>query len=292
MLRIVKFSLGAVAALIVGGFLLLGTSFTSYLRTSARAVQESVQDSVPLEFELRRARDLIDEILPELQSQVRVIAEEEVAIQALRNDLHASTERLSSEKSNLAALRDQLRVQQVSYRIGDREVPRKQLAGQLRSRLERFKQSELAIDMKTRLLEKREEVLGAALFKLEEMRNRKVQLEQKVEMLIAQDRLQKASRVDSELGSKMAVGGSEMREADELLDQIETRLAVAQRVLEHEQDVVAIPLDDSAMTENDILSAYDLHFDGTSNEVQGFEAEGSDDVEPDEQNVRLKLTSK
>ncbi|MFG0289285.1 MAG: signal peptide-containing protein [Rhodopirellula sp. JB044] len=291
MLRIVKFSLGAVAALIVGGFVLLGANFTSYLRTSARAVQESVQESVPLEFELRRARDLIDEILPELQSQVRVIAEEEVAIQDLKHDLDASADRLSIERSHLAALRDQLRVQQVSYRIGDRDVPRDQLAGQLRSRLERFKQSELSIDMKTRLLEKREEVLGAALFKLEKMRNRKVQLEQKVEMLIAQERLQKASRFDSDFDSKSAAGGNEMCEADELLDQIETRLAVAQRVLEHEQDVVAIPLDDSAMTEDDILSAYDSHFDDQRRDVQRSNGDVPDQVESDAQNVRLKLTS-
>ncbi|MFG0256005.1 MAG: signal peptide-containing protein [Rhodopirellula sp. JB053] len=291
MLRIVKFSLGAVAALIVGGFVLLGANFTSYLRTSARAVQESVQESVPLEFELRRARDLIDEILPELQSQVRVIAEEEVAIQDLKPALDASADRLSIERSHLAALRDQLRVQQVSYRIGDRDVPRDQLAGQLRSRLERFKQSELSIDMKTRLLEKCEEVLGAALFKLEKMRNRKVQLEQKVEMLIAQDRLQKASRFDSDFESKIAAGGNEMREADELLNQIETRLAVAQRVLEHEQDVVAIPLDDSAMTEDDILSAYDSHFDDQRSDVQRSNGDVPDQVESDAQNVRLKLTS-
>ncbi|TWU48943.1 hypothetical protein Poly51_48470 [Rubripirellula tenax] len=106
MLRWIKYSLGTAIALFVGGFLLLGANFTSYVRTSARSVQESVKDSVPLEFELRRARDLIEAILPDLQSQVRVIAQEEVAIAALQSDVIASTDRMEVEAKTLASLRD------------------------------------------------------------------------------------------------------------------------------------------------------------------------------------------
>ncbi|MBB3208884.1 hypothetical protein FHS27_004718 [Rhodopirellula rubra] len=278
MLHIVKYSLWATAVLIVGGFLLLGANFTSYIRTSTRAVQESVQDAVPLEFELRRARDLIDAILPDLQTQVRVIAEEEVAIKALENDILASSQKLHEEKATLASLRNRMRVQQVSYAIGGRMVSREQLAEQLRSRLERFQQGELAITTKSDLLQKRRDGLNAALTMLDQMRNRKLQLEQKVEMLVAQDRLLKASQVDAGI----AIDGSGLSSADQLLDQIETRLAVAQRVLDHEQDEFAIPLEPSVLTEDAVLTAYDEHF-GKEN--------GSQSISTDK-NSRLELTSK
>ncbi len=278
MLHVVKYSLWATAVLIVGGFLLLGANFTSYIRTSTRAVQESVQDAVPLEFELRRARDLIDAILPDLQTQVRVIAEEEVAIKALENDILASSQKLHEEKATLASLRNRMRVQQVSYPIGGRMVSREQLAEQLRARLERFQQGELAITTKSDLLKKRHDGLNAALTMLDQMRNRKLQLEQKVEMLVAQDRLLKASQVDAGI----AIDGSGLSKADQLLDQIETRLAVAQRVLDHEQDEFAIPLEPSVLTEDAVLTAYDEHF-GKENESQSISAD---------ENSRLELTSK
>lgn len=256
MLRWIKYSLGTAVAIVAGGFLLLGANFTSYVRTSARSVQESVKDSVPLEFELRRARDLIEAILPDLQSQVRVIAQEEVAIAALEGDVIASTDRLKAEEKTLASLRDKMRVNQVSYSIGDRELSRGQLTDQMYQRFERFKQGELAVETKSRLLEKRREGLGAALAMLDRMRHRKAELEQKVEALAAQSRLLNASKIDAGI----AIDGSQLSEADQLLDQIETRLAVAQRVLSHEQDAFAIPLDDIDVIEENVIAEYDEHF--------------------------------
>ncbi len=256
----IKYALGAAVAVFVGGFVLLGANFNSYVRTSARSVQKSVQDAVPLEFELRRAKDMIDNILPDLQSQVRVIAQEEVAIAALEKDVLASNDRLQDEQTALATLRDNMRVQQVSYSIGDRDFSRKQVADQMHQRLQRFKQGELALQTKTQLLEKRRDGLGAALAMLDKMRHRKIELEQKVETLAAQGRLLKASQVESGI----SIDGSQLSEADQLLDQIETRLAVAQRVLAHEQDAFAIPLDDDSVSEDSVIAAYDKHFSDRS----------------------------
>ncbi|TWU48942.1 hypothetical protein Poly51_48460 [Rubripirellula tenax] len=149
-----------------------------------------------------------------------------------------------------------MRVRQVSYSIGDRELSRGQLTDQMHQRFERFKQGELAVETKTRLLEKRRDGLSAALAMLDKMRHRKVELEQKVEALAAQSRLLKASKIDAGI----SIDGSGLSEADQLLGQIETRLAVAQRVLSHEQDAFAIPLHDDVVIEENVIAAYDEHF--------------------------------
>jgi hypothetical protein len=78
--------LGAGGALLVGGLLFGGDVF-SYIRSSARTVRTAVKDAVPLEFELKRAKDLLDDIIPEMHANVRLIAQEEVEIANLKTDM-------------------------------------------------------------------------------------------------------------------------------------------------------------------------------------------------------------
>ncbi|QDV45258.1 hypothetical protein Enr13x_51330 [Stieleria neptunia] len=261
MFRAVKYSVAAFLAVLVGGVLLLGPGFFSYLRTSARSVRDSVQETVPVEFELRRARDLIEAILPELQAQVRMIAQEEVEISALQRDVSETEARLENELATLSKLRDQMRTQTVSYQVGGHRLTRSQLTEQLSRRLDRYKTGQLALASKERLLEKRNESLTAALASLDSMRHRKAELEQKVEALAAQSRLVQASKFESGIH----VDGSELSQADQLLKQIEMRLAVAERVLDHQQDVFAIELTDEGQSEAQILADFDEYFDDTEN---------------------------
>lgn len=257
MFRCGKFFGAIVAILLVAGLLIWGKQFPSYVKTSARAVQKSVQEQVPIEFELRRARDMIENILPELQGQVRRIAEEEVAINALEKDIRQSQDRLAGEQKTLSSLRNQMRVQQVSYRIGSREVSRNQLTEQMARRFDRFKQGELTLSSKQRLLEKRQSGLAAALNTLDTMRQRKAELEQKVEMLAAQSQSLKASQIQA----GMSIDGSELSDADQLLSEIETRLAVAGRVLEHKDDLYEIDLTEQVVDEEKVLLEFDRYFD-------------------------------
>ena len=259
MFRCAKFAIATVAIFLVGGFIFWGRSFPSYIKTSARAVQQSVKDQVPIEFELRRARDMIESILPELQGQIRVIAQEEVAIANLENDIAQSSARLASEQSTLSSLRDEMRVQKVSYRLNERSVSRKELTEQIARRFNRFKQGELTITSKQHLLDRRKENLNSALNALEAMKHRKVELEQKVEMLAAQAQSLKASQIQS----GVQIDGSELSEADQLLSQIETRLAVAQRVLAFDQGVDQTTWSDEIVDEHQVLLEFDRYFDET-----------------------------
>ena len=46
------------------GALFLGKDAASYMRVSAKSVQSAVKDSVPIEFELKRAHDMLEDIIP------------------------------------------------------------------------------------------------------------------------------------------------------------------------------------------------------------------------------------
>jgi hypothetical protein len=96
MLRRIKYGVGAVVVVGVAGWTLLGTNFLSYVHTTTNAAQEAARNAVPVEFELRRASDMIEAILPDLQSQVRMIAQEEIEVAALTSDIAATQKQLKS----------------------------------------------------------------------------------------------------------------------------------------------------------------------------------------------------
>ena len=59
MLRLLKYGVGAVLAVCLAGFLVFGSDLTSMISTTAKSVQRKVKQSVPLEFELQRAKEKI-----------------------------------------------------------------------------------------------------------------------------------------------------------------------------------------------------------------------------------------
>ncbi len=250
-------ALFAVGVVLVG-FFLFGANFLSYVRTSGRVVQKAAQDSVSVEFELQRARDMVDDILPQLQANVRMIAEDEVEIATLEKDIEKGRIALDDRQRKLASLRKKMRVQQVSYEIGSRDISREHLTQQLSNEFDRYREAELIQGSKERLLETRKQSLANALQMHERAKHQKLQLEQKIESLVAQHRLVQSSSI----GSQVDVDGGKLNRADQLLAQIQRRLDVSQRVLAHESDLQEIQLDEGQVDETELLSEFDDYFGG------------------------------
>ena len=77
-----KMLVGAFCVAIVSG-LLFGTEAVSYLTTSCERVSDSVQSSVPIEFQIDRARKMVRDLEPEIRRSMHVIAEEETEVAEL-----------------------------------------------------------------------------------------------------------------------------------------------------------------------------------------------------------------
>lgn len=260
-LKILKYGTVSVVAFLALGWIVFGTDLSSYVSTSAGNVRESVRDSVPIEFELQRARDLINEILPEIHSSIKVIAQDEIEIASLEKELDASKDQLRKDRRALAILRGKMNVEQVSYEVGTRKVSRGQLAENVSHRFDRLKDAELVVASQERLLETRRLSLNAAMQLLDKARDRKMALEQKVEALVAQHRLVKASSV----GSRVHVNDTKLAKADQLLSDIQKRLLVAERVLEHEQTEIILG-ESEIVDEAGLLAEIDAHLSDTTSE--------------------------
>lgn len=266
-LKLLRYGLAGTGGLLVAGGLIFGSELMSYMRTSAGSVRESVREAVPIEFELQRARDMINQILPELHAGIRMIAEDEVEIAAIESDIKATRHDVQEQRTQLASLRDMLRNEDTSFRIGGREVPRAQVAERLAQCLNRVRDADMILASKQKLLENRRQSLAAALRLLEQARSRKIALEQKVASLVAQHRLVQAAAV----GSRVHVSDTQLARADQLLAAIQKRLDVAERVLEYESSG-ELSVNDDVSDEVSLLAEVDEHLNAADEARPGVAA--------------------
>lgn len=258
--------LGTAGLALVGG-LLFGKDLMSYVGSSAKSMRTVVKDNVPLEFELQRARDMLEQIIPEMQANIRLIAQEEVEVASLESDIRQCQSSLGEEKVRVAKLREMLNVQQVSYTVGGLDYSREQVREELARRFDRFKESELVMTGKKRLLETRQKSLQAAMQVLDRTRSQKVRLEDQIAALESQYRLVQAAAV----GSTIQVDGSKLAQTEKLLSEIKKRLDTAERVLAHEARFVQ-PIQIDVITEQDLVTQVDDYFTpagGTKAEAAG-----------------------
>ncbi|MBL6705375.1 MAG: signal peptide-containing protein, partial [Planctomycetaceae bacterium] len=109
----------------------------------------------------------------------------------------------------------------------------------------------------------RQKSLQAAMQMLDRARNRKSELEQKVESLVAQHRLVKASSI----GSRFHVDDSKLSKADRLLSDIQKRVDVSERVLAHDS-ISEITMED-VLDEDELLAEIDDHLGhGSTDDVE------------------------
>ncbi|MCC6682139.1 MAG: signal peptide-containing protein [Phycisphaeraceae bacterium] len=253
---IVRGAVAVVGLALVGG-LLFGDELVSYAKSSLNLMHGRVKGAVPIEFELTRARDLLDEIIPEMQANIQRIATEEVELAALKQDIAQSTEQQTQERARISKLRDTVDVVQTSYHVGGRQYSRQQVVDDLSHRFELLKEAEVVLAGKQRLLEQREQTLAAAEQMLDKTRSQKALLEDKIETLTSQYRLVQAASV----GSSVQLDNSKLAQTEKLIDQIKKRLDVAERVLARESDFVQ-PIEVSVVDEADLLAQVDEYLHG------------------------------
>lgn len=243
------------------GLALFGGDLYSYVRSSAHSMRNAVSSSVPVEFELQRAKDMLDDILPEMHANIRRMAEEEVEIAALRDDIAAGEKRIDQERTSLARLTDMLAIEQASYTFGDRQYPRQEVKAELSRRFEHFKEAEMVLEGKERLLRQREASLAAAEEALRRARQQKALLADRIAALEAQHSMIESAST----GSNLRVDDSKLAKAEKLINEIRTRLDVSERVLAHEARFTeTIPVDD--MDEADLVAQVREHLDGETKE--------------------------
>lgn len=256
--KTIKLGLIVVALGAVTAGVLFGREAFSYMHASVNQVRQAARDSVPIEFELARARDMIDQIVPQMQANITLIAREEVEIEQLESDIAQGEQSLVDQRQRLVKLRNLLDTEQSRFVVNRTVYLRDDVRDDLSRSLERMKEAQVVLEGKRRLLTTRRQNLSQAIAMLEQMRHKKVMLEDRVEGLAGQFRLVQAAGSDSNL----QVDGGSLARAEKLVQQIKTRLDVAERVLSHEAKFAnTIPVE-MQIDEGELISEVDAYLSG------------------------------
>jgi hypothetical protein len=233
-------------ALLIGGgtilasTLLLGHEAVSYIRTSAGYVSQSVEESVPIEFQVDRARGMIQDLVPEVRKNMHIIAKEEIEVKKLDEQITDLESRQTKEKDHLLRLKTDLAANKESYSYGNRAYTSDEVRADMANRFDRFKTNDATLASLKEIRNAREKSLGAARQKLEGMLASRRQLQVEVENLEARLQVLAAAKTTS----SYQFDDTRLGRVKELVANLRQRLDVAEKVVNAEVSFHdEIPLD-------------------------------------------------
>ena len=224
--QMVKKGLFAGGALVLLLGLLFGRDGLSYATTSFGWVRQSVSDSVPVAFELQRARDMIKGLRPEIENNIRLVAKEEVEVHNLKGQLAASEKSLAKSKTEIERLTADLK-RGDSFVYCGKNYTARQVESDLTNRFESYKVKAATIEKLSQIIGARERGLTAGREKLKAMQAAKTQLEVDVANLEARMEMVRVAQTTSEFN----FDDSRLSRTKELVKNIGTKIEVAEKLV-------------------------------------------------------------
>ena len=259
----IKKTLLVVIGLGVTTLVLFGRDAASYVSTTYHRLTSSVQESVPVEFQIDRARQMVRDLEPEIRRSMHVIAKEEVALEQLNQQLDANQEKADQDKRDILRLQADLGRGKDLYRYASRSYTSDEVKQDLARRFNRFKVADDTLASMQQMRDAREQNLDAAQQKLAAMINARRKLEVDLQNLEAKRKLVEVAQASSEY----VFDDSQLARCKELITDIRTRLDVAAKLANADVNVeVEIPLDDATPSDitDQVASYFSLNGDEES----------------------------
>lgn len=179
-----KTLIGAAVAAVVSSFI-FGRDVMSYARTFGSEVRNAVKSEIDVEFEVERARRLVEDLVPEIRKCMHVIAEQKVEVDELAQDVTERELALSRQEDAILALRDHLGSDRKTFVFASRNYSRAEVERDLKLRFERFRAAESSLKSDMQILAAREKSLRANEDTLQGMLGQKQTLEVELAQLEA-----------------------------------------------------------------------------------------------------------
>jgi chromosome segregation ATPase len=246
-----------VASMVVLSTLVFGRDVVSYVKTFGSMTREAIKAEVPIEVQIQRARDMVEDLVPDIRKCMHVIAEEEVNVEHLHRDISRCDGDLGKQKEEILALRRHLDQGQQTYQFASRTYTAGEVRRDLACRFERFKTAEATLASKKQILSAREKSVTAAREKLEGMLASKRDLEVQVENLDARLKTIQAAQT----ATTVQLDDSQLARAKKLIGELNKQLDVAQKMLDADGKFTGlIPVETAAQVPEDLSKQIDEYF--------------------------------
>lgn len=246
------------------------TGAWSYMKCGFRTASDTVRDSVPIEWEIKRARQMIEDLKPEIAKNMQVVAREEVGVQRLAAEIKAKETQLAKSRGDIMRLKGDLESGSVRFVYAGRSYSEVQVKEDLSNRFKQFQAHEETTSKLNQVLVAREKNLEAARRKLDSMLAAKKELEVEIENQQARMTLVEVAQTSS----PVSIDDSHLSSTRQLLDDIRTRIDVAERMVASEGALDGtIQLDEPA-SENLLEEIADYFGEGRAEVESLVSAEG------------------
>ena len=250
------------------GGVLGATNLGSYVTTGCRQVSDSVEDSVPMTFQIDRARNMVRDLEPEIRHSMHVIAKEEVEVAELDKRLATATAKADKDKSEIMRLQSDLSSGKNVFRYAGHSYSEGEVKEDLARRFNRYKTVDGTIESLQQMRDARQRNLDAAREKLTAMMGAQRQLQVDVENLEAKLKLVEVA----EASSDFQFDDSKLARAKQLMVDIRTKLDVAAKLANADTTFQEeIPLDE---TDAEDVTTQVAEYFGLEQEGDELEAHG------------------
>ena len=247
-----KVSLAAITfrrALLAGaaalGLYSVGDEGLNYVRTANRMVTTEVSGTIPLEFQLERAKTMIADLEPEIQQNMMAVAHEEAGVAQLQKEIRAAQDRVTDEMNGLSELSSAMDDSSLTIHVGERRALPTEVEAEMKRRMEIVQVSEATIESKQQQLDIRETALAAARTKIKRMLDARQALGLRVENLEARVRSLRSDAVSVSL----ELDDTQVSKCEQFLADLDARVEVSEQIVK-QQDWTAALLSNST-SDND-----------------------------------------
>jgi len=243
------------AALTAGAlYVAFGTSAPSYVRTAFCKVRHSAKDSVPITFEIERARQQIADLEPAIYDNREELARAEVDVEHLDREVVALKTNLAKEYKTMVAVRDSLATGELK-RVGHVNFTPDEVKADLAARLDQYHRGQDLLTYKESTLKARIQAVAAARKKLAEMDVEKRKLATQLESIQARLQTIEATQQKNDFN----FDDSALAKAKQTVSDLERRLEVKARVAEMEGHYsgAGMPVIES---DRDVVKEFDTEF--------------------------------
>jgi peptidoglycan hydrolase CwlO-like protein len=217
------------------GAMIFGTDLFSYISTAGSKIRQSAKSSVPVEFEIERAKGMIEGLTPEIRKNTDTICQEEVALERLDQNIAALASRITAAKGEIKTLKDDLDGQPTAthFTYCGKNYSRSQVEADLSARFERLQIDDAQAQALDKMKTMRQTSLAAAKTKLQDYLAQKNALDVKLQQLTARKQLVEVAKTTSQF----CFDSGQLGEAKKLVGDIDGRVAVEERMVGEKGDL-------------------------------------------------------
>jgi peptidoglycan hydrolase CwlO-like protein len=178
--------LAIMGAVVIGLVAVLGfTKVGSYSRTAWKEIREGAQNQVPIEWEIKRLKEQVAQLIPDLRKNLSIVAEQMAYVERLEREIQTTKANLATQDAVLVKMAQDLRTQETSFIYAGKVYNREQVGRKFVLDKKAFEIATQELDTKEKMLEIKRRELEAAKAKLDSVRQQEASLKLEIAQLEA-----------------------------------------------------------------------------------------------------------